>query len=73
MSGQSLEAFCRERIFNPLGMDNTWFVVPEQVSHRIVKRPATAPGYAWLDDGSQFCVEPLAGSIADCGFHKAVT
>jgi serine-type D-Ala-D-Ala carboxypeptidase len=43
VSGQSLDAFARERLFAPLGMHDTWYSVPHEVNHRIVKRPATAP------------------------------
>ncbi len=42
MSGQSLAEFARERIFAPLGMHDTWYIVPGEVAHRVVKRPATA-------------------------------
>lgn len=34
-SGQSLEAFCRERIFDPLGMQDTSFSVPEEKLGRL--------------------------------------
>jgi CubicO group peptidase (beta-lactamase class C family) len=43
VSGQSLNSFASERIFKPLGMDNTWYSVPESVSHRIIQRPPDAP------------------------------
>jgi serine-type D-Ala-D-Ala carboxypeptidase len=43
VSGQSLNDFARERLFAPLGMQDTWYSVPHEVNHRIVKRPATAP------------------------------
>jgi CubicO group peptidase (beta-lactamase class C family) len=44
VSGMSLDTFARERIFAPLGMTDTFYVVPESVRHRIVKRPPDAPG-----------------------------
>ncbi len=34
ISGQSLEAFFKQRIFAPLGMENTYFSVPEDQRHR---------------------------------------
>jgi len=43
VSGRSVEDFARERLFGPLGMDSTWYVVPESVSPRLVRRPADAP------------------------------
>ena len=36
LSGQSLEDFCRSRIFNPLGMEDTWFFLPEDKHRRLM-------------------------------------
>ncbi len=44
VSGLSFADFAEERLFSPLGMDDTWLVVPEAVRPRIVKRPPDAPG-----------------------------
>ena len=35
LSGQSFDAFLRERIFDPLGMDDTGFLVPDSKSDRV--------------------------------------
>ncbi len=43
VSGQSLANFTAERIFNPLGMTDTNYIVPESLDSRIVKRPPDAP------------------------------
>ena len=40
VSGRSLEDLARERIFDPLGMRDTWYVVPEAEDARVVKRPS---------------------------------
>ncbi len=42
ISGQSLEAFSQERIFGPLGMQDSWYSVPEAVRSRIVRFPEDA-------------------------------
>ncbi|HUH13078.1 MAG TPA: serine hydrolase domain-containing protein [Longimicrobiales bacterium] len=47
VSGQSLDAFLRERILEPLGMDDTYFYVPEGERSRL------ATLYAAGDDGLQ--------------------
>ena len=44
VSGSSLADFARERIFAPLGMNDTSYIVPDQVRDRVVLRPPTAPG-----------------------------
>ncbi|MCH8292597.1 beta-lactamase family protein [Candidatus Poribacteria bacterium] len=43
VSGKSLTDFATERIFKPLGMRDTYYIVPESVRHRIVGRPDDAP------------------------------
>jgi CubicO group peptidase (beta-lactamase class C family) len=43
VSGQALADFCRERIFEPLGMADTTYVVPLQVQPRLVRRAGDAP------------------------------
>jgi CubicO group peptidase (beta-lactamase class C family) len=43
VSGRSFAALVHERIFDPLGMRDSYVVVPESIRSRIVKRPAQAP------------------------------
>lgn len=43
VSGQSLADFARERIFEPLRMEDTFYIVPDSVRTRIVQRPSDAP------------------------------
>src|SRR5262249_14745093 len=43
LTGRALEDFARERILDPLGMNDSFFVVSESVRARIVKRPPDAP------------------------------
>jgi len=47
LSGRSLDDFTRERIFEPLGMFDSFYMVPESVRARIVKRPTHA---AFVED-----------------------
>jgi CubicO group peptidase (beta-lactamase class C family) len=48
ISGKSLDAFFRERIFEPLGMTDTDFYVPEAKVARLAKIYATPPAGAGL-------------------------
>ncbi len=43
MSGKPLDVFFRERIFNPLGMNDTWFYLPDSLAGRLV------PVQTWQD------------------------
>jgi CubicO group peptidase (beta-lactamase class C family) len=44
VSGQSLADFCRERIFGPLSMADTHYILPNAKRHRVVRRTEGAPG-----------------------------
>jgi CubicO group peptidase (beta-lactamase class C family) len=43
VGGESLADFARKRLFKPLGMKDTAYIVPESASHRVVQRPANSP------------------------------
>src|SRR5712691_11563142 len=43
VSGQALADFARARIFEPLRMQDTFYIVPDAVRARIVRRPLDAP------------------------------
>ena len=47
LAGNSIEAFARERLFGPVGMDETSFEPPPRLQERIVRRPPTAPDAKW--------------------------
>ncbi len=38
LSGRGLEQLARERVFDPLGMTDSYYVVPASESHRVVQR-----------------------------------
>jgi len=56
LSGHGIEELARERIFDPLGMHDSYYVVPEPESPRVVQR---APGIPF---GPDFPVAPDIGS-----------
>ena len=68
VSGQALADFARARIFEPLGMQDTFYIVPDSVRARIVRRPLDAPFAVTLGSGApglgtrELQELPLAGS-----------
>jgi CubicO group peptidase (beta-lactamase class C family) len=48
LSGRGIEELARERIFDRLGMDDSYYVVPESESYRVVQR---ASGLPFADPG----------------------
>lgn len=62
VSGRSLADFARERIFAPLGMDDSHFIVPPSMRPRLVRRPAEEPASHYETD--QFLGLPLAAEGA---------
>jgi len=43
LTGRGIDELARERIFNPLGMRDSYYVVPESESHRVVQRAHGVP------------------------------
>ena len=58
VSGKSLNDFTSKNLFDPLGMKDTTYIVSEQVSHNIVKRPSDGP-LAFIDS-REFQMTPRA-------------
>ncbi|RKN86293.1 serine hydrolase domain-containing protein [Paenibacillus ginsengarvi] len=48
VSGQPLHQFAAERIFAPLGMKDTFYIVPEALFGRAVRRDESLAGGRWL-------------------------
>jgi CubicO group peptidase (beta-lactamase class C family) len=63
-SGQSFESFIRERIFDPLGMKDSFLIVPQRVKDRIVQRPSH------LDNGWYLSKEALETPYASGGLYS---
>jgi CubicO group peptidase (beta-lactamase class C family) len=48
VSGKPYHVFVRERIFEPLGMKDSYLCVPDSLKERVVKRSAPAIFHEWL-------------------------
>ena len=61
LTSMSLESFATERIFNPLGMEDTHYVLPKELRPRVVLRAEDGPE-AWVNSIElQERPEPAAG------------
>ena len=60
LSGSSLADYARQRIFAPLGMDDTYYIVPGSAKRRVVRRHSDAVGYPFIDS-EEFMATPGAG------------
>ncbi len=61
VSGMPLDEYMRQNIFDPLGMDDTWFYLPEEKAGRLVDVWHT-PGYEPGDDAISGEDYPISGA-----------
>ncbi|MFQ5944054.1 MAG: serine hydrolase domain-containing protein [Anaerolineales bacterium] len=61
VSGQSLEQFARERIFEPLGMSDSYYIVPESEQSRVVLRADGVHGDMYNDPDFMARPSPSGG------------
>jgi len=59
VAGKGLAVLAEDRIFKPLGMEDTFFVVPMEVKDRVVRRPKSAVFY----DFTRVFMDAELGSI----------
>jgi CubicO group peptidase (beta-lactamase class C family) len=72
VSGQNLADFAHERIFEPLGMTDTYYIVPNVVRPRIVRRPADAPEHEWLDSNETLETPWAASGVLSTALDTAI-
>lgn len=62
LSGKKLDEFLQERIFLPLGMNDTYFYLPEEKAGRLVTLYSSTPGGLRLHTNSSYQTYPVAGA-----------
>jgi len=72
VSGESLQDFAQERVFEPLGMKDTFYIVPEPVMHRIVKRPEDAFNASWLNSRELQEIPSASGGAYSTAMDMAI-
>jgi CubicO group peptidase (beta-lactamase class C family) len=60
LSGEDIESFSRRRLFEPLGMTDTHFILPKEKWPRVVKRDASFIAAQWLN--SDFVLTSTSGA-----------
>ena len=48
VSGMNISDFAKKRIFEPMEMRDTYYIVPDSVKPRIIRRSSELPGSEWL-------------------------
>jgi CubicO group peptidase (beta-lactamase class C family) len=72
VSRQSLDHFSRERIFRPLGMADTHYILPESARHRIVRRAEDAAQADLLESHRVWETPWGAGGVCTTAIDMAV-
>lgn len=54
VTGQNINDYAREVLFNPLGMNNSYFIVPEDKYDQVIGRKERSKGHPWIN--SQNCM-----------------
>jgi len=71
ISGRSIAEFVRERIFKPLGMRNTYFIVPNEIRPQLILRPADVTSAHW-DQEWMWDWPAAAGGLLSSAYDMAI-
>lgn len=72
VSGKSLDAFSRERIFNPLKMKDTNYIVPDAIFSRVVRRAENLQGGTWFNTPENLKEPSGSGGVYSTALDVAI-
>lgn len=72
VSGQAHDQFVRENIFEPLGMENTYYRVPQEVRSRVVRRSPEAACAEWTETEYQLNSVSAGGGAYSAAMDLAI-
>jgi CubicO group peptidase (beta-lactamase class C family) len=72
VSGQSLQQFASERIFAPLGMKDTFYVVPDELFGRAVRRDENLAGGKWFGTPEALQYPSASGGVYSTVMDMAI-
>ncbi len=49
VTGKNINDYAKEALFDPLGMTNSFFIVPEEKYNQVIGRKEQAQGYPWIN------------------------
>ena len=63
ISGESIDEYARKRLFEPLGMNDTYWVVPKNKWYRIIGRHENSWGSSWLNSEESYVNQSGSGGL----------
>ena len=63
VTGESIDAYARRVLFDPLGMVDSHWIVPEEKWHRILGRGEHCEGYPWINSERNYTSESGGGGL----------
>ncbi|MBY3619834.1 beta-lactamase family protein [Acinetobacter sp. CUI P1] len=72
VSGQAYDVFLKETIFQPLGMENTYYRVPMKVRDQVVRRAPEAACAEWVDSENNLNSVSAGGGAYSTAMDLAV-
>jgi len=72
VSGQAYDVFVKETIFQPLGMENTYYRVPMEVRDQVVRRAPEAACAEWVDSENNLNSVSAGGGAYSTAMDLAV-